>query len=144
MNPKKVKFLIKETADELNKDENLVNDLVSFFWDETHKSLNEIRGNRVFMAGFGTFVVKDWEVPVIQKRLQDIVNSYERMIESNRMNYRKYAIKKDVESRLATINNVIKIIEEEKLRKQEKRKKRNEEIKNNLEKQMEDSSGDIL
>lgn len=136
MLPKKPKEFIKPTAEKLNVNEDLVSDLVNFYWKEVRKTLSDLKAPRVTVAKFGYFQLKFWMLP-------DEKKNYEKYLESlnpNKMTFMKHTLKEDVVQRLNSINKVMAIVEQDKLKKKTVKEKRYaKETKENLEK----SQGDI-
>jgi hypothetical protein len=62
MQPKKAKDLIPEVASITNHSEQLVEDLVSFYWGEVRKNLSSLKYPRLHITNLGDFVVKHWKI----------------------------------------------------------------------------------
>lgn len=58
MNPKKAKELNKLTAEALNKDQELVDDIVDFYWLKVRKMLGSIEHPYIRMPNLGTFNIR--------------------------------------------------------------------------------------
>ena len=139
MKPKKIKLLIQKTAELTGSNEKLIDDFTSYYWNEIRKSMVEMKGHRIFVEGFGTFYAKERKVLDLKKKFEEIIASYNKTIEVNKMTYQKYAILKDLECKLEKVINLEKIIQADKIKKlnvKEKRygitKENNTEDKNNL------------
>jgi len=136
LNPKKSKELYKVTADELNIEEDLVKDLVEMYWKEIRKSITGLKHHSIFVAGIGTFNAKPWKLTEIREKYETRI-SY-----NNGSNYRKIAIKTDLEATVAKIKVLEEQIAATKLKKKLIKDKRNEKINNpTLEEQGPDSRG---
>ena len=134
MNPKKSKELYKVTAEELNINEDLVKDLTDMYWNEIRKSITGLKHHLIYVAGIGTFNAKSW-------KLSEIREKYEKRISyNNGSNFRKMAIKAELEGTVAKIKILEEQITEATLRKKHIKDKRND--KTNLEKQVANPRGD--
>lgn len=104
--PKKAKTFIKPTAEKLGVDEELVEDIVNFYWKEVRKSLSDLKSPRIMVANLGSFNIKHW-------LLADLVKEYQKRIDStnpDKMTFQAHAIKKDVEDRLVMVNGMIEVV----------------------------------
>ena len=63
MLPKNSKHFIQPTADKLNCDTELVDDVVSFYYSHVRKNLIEMTGFNIEVVGLGSFKVKRNELP---------------------------------------------------------------------------------
>ena len=63
MLPKNNKHFIKPTADELDQDVDLVNDVVSFFYKDVRKNLVNMSGPNLQIENLGSFKAKKNELP---------------------------------------------------------------------------------
>lgn len=134
MNPKKSKSLYKITAEELNITEDLVKDLTDMYWSEIRKSITELKHHSIYAAGIGTFNAKSWKLSEIREKYETRI-SY-----NNGSNFRKMAIKTELENTVAKIKGLEEQIAGTKLKKKSIKAKRND--KTNLEEQMADPRGD--
>lgn len=76
MNPKKAREFYKEVAQELGLNEELVKDMLEFYWSEVRKALAEMKYHAVNVHNLGTFRIKDW-------KLQEAIKEYERILAYN-------------------------------------------------------------
>jgi DNA-binding transcriptional regulator PaaX len=114
-------------------EQQLVEDLLSFYWADVRKSIVEMRGPRIFVEGLGTFVVKHWKLPELEEKYLRYLKYYEDRILENRMSFQKFAIKKEVEVRIAKIQAIRAMSDKELERKKQVKEKRNADIaKGNL------------
>ena len=131
MPPKKARDLVKPAAEKLGLTEDLVQDVVDFYWKEVRKSLSELRSPRIVVSNFGSFRVKVSKLPDQKKKYEGQVNSYK----PENMTFQKHKIKEDLELQLSRVNKIIETVEADANRKKEIRKKRYaEKTKDNLEK----------
>ncbi len=57
MNPKKAKTLYSEVSTDLNLDENLVKDVLDFYWSDLRKQMANLTSPRLDVINLGTFEV---------------------------------------------------------------------------------------
>lgn len=123
LNPKKPKECVKQTAEALGTDENLVQDIVDFYWKEVRKALSDLRGPRVEVANFGTFRIKSW-------KLQEAKDDYQKVLAKHnpeKMTFQRHAVRAEVEQRMEQISKMQKMVEDDRCRKQQIKEKRNAE-----------------
>jgi len=105
LKPRKAKELIPQTARELDISEDLVNDVVSFYWREVRSSLSSLKHSRVHITNLGDFLIKTWKLDETIQRIQtfeeanklkgmQLINARFRTAESL---YNLYQVKKMIE-----------------------------------------------
>lgn len=62
MRPKKAKDFIPDVASELAMPEDLVQEVVMYYWEEVRKSLSSLKHQRVHLTNLGDFVIKHWKI----------------------------------------------------------------------------------
>jgi nucleoid DNA-binding protein len=62
LRPKKAKEFIPDVANSLQLSEDVVKDVVNYYWREVRKSLSSLLHNRVHITNLGDFVVKHWKI----------------------------------------------------------------------------------
>lgn len=62
LNPKKAKLLTADVAKEVNFSEDLVNDVMSFYWQEVRKALSSLKHQRIHITNLGDFIIKHWKM----------------------------------------------------------------------------------
>jgi hypothetical protein len=123
LNPKKPKEFIKLTADKLNVDEDLVNDITSFFWKDLRKALVDLKSPNIKVNGMGTFTIKDWKL----KEVQDTYKRYlQRFGNQEDATFQRFAVIRDIQARLDKVENMQKMVDENLAKKKDKKIKRNE------------------
>lgn len=132
MVPKKPNTLLKAAAEATGNDLQLVEDITSFFWEDTRKALVDLRSHNIYIESFGTFVVKSWKIPETEKSLVAQITHYNDLQESKKMTFQRFSILKDLQQRLDKINAVKEMIAKDLIKKQQVKDKRN--ASNNLEK----------
>lgn len=111
LNPKKAKTLISEVASQTGCPENLVEDLMSFYWQEVRKALSSLKHQRIHITNLGDFIIKHW-------KMHEKIENLEKWEETNRQKgmQQMTARFKTAES-LYELKELKKIIEEENQRK---------------------------
>ncbi len=62
LNPKKAKILIPGVAKAAGYPEDLVEAVISFYWEEVRKSLSSLKHQRIHLTNLGDFVIKHWKM----------------------------------------------------------------------------------
>jgi nucleoid DNA-binding protein len=122
----KSKNLCKEIADEKDLDHVMVNDIISFFYEDVKNKFKDLKNPRLKLDDLGTFEVK--EAP-----LKKYISKNEKFLtETNpdTLSFNYYEGYKKVKENVDKIKELLTVLESEKLRKQEVKEKRNEFIKN--------------
>lgn len=129
MLPKSSKDYIKPTADQLGIKEELVDDVVSFFYADVRRALIDMRGPNVVVNNLGTFKAKYNELPKLivkyQKHLKVLTPE----------TFVQMQTKRNIQMKLEKVSRLRKKMFEEKQRKRQFYKdKKDEQAKNNMEK----------
>lgn len=112
MRPKKAKEFISEVAQELNLPEQVVSDVIGFYWSEVRKSMSSLKHNRIHLTNLGDFVVKHWKV-------DDKIKAYEQFEEKNRQKgMQQMTARFKTAENLFDLKNLKKIIDDENQRKE--------------------------
>ena len=112
MNPKKAKQFIPQVAEELSLQESLVEDVISYYWQEVRKSLSKLKHNRVHITNLGDFTTKHW-------KLNDKIQQLEKWEENNKLRgMQELTARFKTAETLYDLKNLKKIIEEEDQRKE--------------------------
>jgi hypothetical protein len=134
MIPKKATRLYKQTAEDLNVNESLVEDFIEFYYKSIRSSLSSLSHPRINVEGLGHFVSKpSW----IRRSIERISNSLEKHDTST---FGAYSKKIRLEENLGLLIEL-----EKKISLEEDKKKLHKEIKygnnteNNLEGKTQDS-----
>lgn len=111
LKPKKAKEFIPELATKLNLSENLVEDIIDFYWQDVRKSLSSLKHSRIHLTNLGDFTVKHW-------KLDAKIAGLERWEEENKQRglQQLKARFKTAES-IFDLKNIRKVVEEETQRK---------------------------
>ena len=112
MNPKKAKQFIPQVAEELSLQESLVEDVISYYWQEVRKSLSKLKHNRVHITNLGDFTTKHW-------KLNDKIQQLEKWEENNKLKgMQELTARFKTAETLYDLKNLKKFIEEEDQRKE--------------------------
>ena len=137
MVPKKAKDLIPLVAKELGLHEELVDVIVTVYWQEIRKAMSELRGNRVNVVNFGLFMTSRPKMLKLEKKYAAFVSKKE---EAN--TFRKYAMVKEAETRLNSIRKLLEDLQKDQLKKQTVTDKKHAyKTKSNLEEPKGDTPG---
>ena len=60
MIPKKAKSLIPKVSQDLEMSEELVKDVVDFYWDDVYDVLRNIEYTKIYIQNLGDFNIKHW------------------------------------------------------------------------------------
>jgi len=110
MIPKKPKEIIKQTAEELDLPQSMVDDIVSLYFKSLRRSLSDLDHTNINMPGLGHFIVK-------HSGVNKAINKYESMNKGMDDTFDNYHHKKTVLSRLEKLyimKEKIKVFLEEK------------------------------
>lgn len=111
LNPSKAKDLIPEVANELNFSQDLINDVVTYYWQEVRKNLSSLKDSRIHITNLGDFIVKHWKI-------EEKIKVLETFEENNRLKgLQLISARYKTAETLYDLKNLTKIIEEEKQRK---------------------------
>lgn len=94
MNPKKAKTVLKDLHYELDLEENLVNDILDFYWQHVRKTIVTAAHPRINIENLGIFQVK-------YKSLDKTITKYDNAINKlGTENFNKYTKYDNMKSRL--------------------------------------------
>jgi len=135
LNPKKPSDIFPIVAEATGAKEQLVEDIVSFYWKEVRDTLVNCKSHNVFIDGLGTFKAKPWKLPEVILKYERMVKKYQELITGeNKLTLQKFSILKDYEEKLEKLYELRKMIDADKDKKEQVKQKRYaEENKNNLE-----------
>ena len=139
LNPRKAKELIPQVAEELSLPDSLIEDVITYYWQEVRKSLSGLKHNRIHVTNLGDFVTKHWKI-------DDKINQLEKWEENNKLKgMQELTARFKTAETLFDLKALKKFIEEENQRKDfiklhthESKRKHNK----NLESKGADSRGD--
>jgi nucleoid DNA-binding protein len=70
VNPKKVKLFIPVISEKLNIPEDLVKDIIDFYYEEVRRNLTQMNEPILQLEGFGSFTAKSKELPKLYMKLK--------------------------------------------------------------------------
>ena len=62
MRPKKAKDFIQDVAKQLHFSEDVVKDVVDYYWRNIRKSLSSLDHSRIHLTNLGDFTIKHWKI----------------------------------------------------------------------------------
>ena len=62
MRPKKAKDFTPKVAEELNISEDIVKDVVDYYWRNIRKNLSSLEHTRIHLTNLGDFTIKHWKI----------------------------------------------------------------------------------
>ena len=111
MKPKKAKEFIPSVSTELGLSEDLVEDVIDYYWREVRKSLSNLSHSRIHLTNLGDFVVKHW-------KLEEKLESLQKWEENKKAKgLQEITVRFKVAENLYNLRSLKKIIQEENQRK---------------------------
>ena len=111
MRPKKSKDFLPEVASELSLPEDVVKEVVLYYWQEVRRSLSSLKHPRVHVTNLGDFTIKHW-------KLDDKIEMLKKWEEKNKLKgLQEITARFKVAETLYDLNAVKSIIIEENQRK---------------------------
>lgn len=129
MIPKKAKSLIPKVSQDLKMSEELVKDVVDFYWDDVYDVLRNIEYTKIYIQNLGDFNIKHW---MLTKKILEYSEKLDRNPGQTFMQRMK---KEESTESLEKMTKLQKDFAEEYSKKQTKKQLRNEftRTKENLE-----------
>jgi nucleoid DNA-binding protein len=118
LNPKKANDLYKELADQLGIPESEVSDIVSFYWTNLRKKMENLNDAYIHIENFGTFYVR------LKNLQQEIEKNQIYLRGINPKNYDRYPLYKIATERLTKFGGLKEQILKEMLKKKDLREER--------------------
>ena len=127
MNPKKPSKLYKPLAEELNISEDLVEDIIQFYYKTLRLKLSNLEAPRINVEGLGHFVIKPISV-------RNAITRYSKVLDTHDTStYNAYFHKKMIETKLSALIEIEKkICKEEDLKNNFKKTKNESSTQSNL------------
>ena len=134
MNPRKPSKLYKSVAEELLISEDLVEDIVQFYYKTLRLKLSNLDSPRINVEGLGHFVIKPVSV-------RNAIGRYSKVLDTHDTStYNAYFHKKMIENKLSSLIEIEKkICQEETLKNNFKKTKNESSTQSNLGEQDTDS-----
>lgn len=133
MLPKSSKHFIQPTAEKLDYDTTLVEDVIGFFYEDVRRVLVEMRGPNIQIENLGSFKAIPRKVPGLIQKYKDHLDTL------NPNEFSQKGIIINVEQRLDKVLKLKKIIDEESARRKAHVKKKDEYRRKNMGKPKQDS-----
>jgi len=130
--PKKAKDFKKSTAEDLTLPEELVSDLINFYWAKVRNHISNLEYEAIEITNLGTFKVKNWII-------DETIVKYKQYIDRMHGKFSEHIVKKELEERMQKLEKIKSLVEEREIKFKEIRDARKN--KNNLEEQGPDTSG---
>jgi len=140
--PKKTKDFIAPTAEATGVSEDLVKDLVGFYWGEVRKALVDMKGPIIVVEAIGTFQVKHWKIPELIAKYDKYLAKYKGLAQENKLDFRQFAIQKEIELKKEKAVKLKEMVDIDAERKKLVKQKRDEYISKN-QKDLPESGEDI-
>jgi nucleoid DNA-binding protein len=110
LKPLKAKELIPETANDLGLSESLVQDIVTYYYQEVRKSLSSLKHARVHLTNLGDFTIKHWKI-------DEKIEMLEKFEEKNKQRgLQQMTARFKTAETLFDLRNIKQLVEEEKQR----------------------------
>ena len=126
MLPKNSKHCIIPTAEKLNKDAQLVEDIVSFYYSTVRKALTNFLHYNIRLEGIGTFKIKQKELPKLQAKYTKHLSV------TTRDTFTQMQLRKELTTKLYRITRITRLIEKEKQRKRDFKTKKYARLKEDI------------
>ena len=112
MRPRKAKEFIPQIAQDLKVEEQLVIDVIDYYWQEVRKNLSSLTHSRVHITNLGDFFIKHW-------KLDDKIDMLEKWEENNKQKgLQKITERFKTAETLFDLKNIKNVIQEEDQRKE--------------------------
>jgi hypothetical protein len=122
----KSRLLYNKIAEDLNKEESLVSDVVNFYYEKVREEMGELNYHIFKLDDLGTFEIR--------KGILERYKLREKNLEKNFLENPDFDHYKNVKNNMIKINKLLEILKEEEQRKMLTKNKRHEFINKNLEK----------
>jgi len=132
MIPKKSSLLYKELSEEMDLSQDLIQDVIEFYYKEIRSNLTGLKHPRINVDGLGQFVVRTHAVRKAIPRLKKILETHDTTT------FSAYFNKKMLEEKVEALENIEKQIVSLEQKKEAIQKQKDEYIKKNLEGPKED------
>lgn len=116
MFPKKAKDHIATTAEKLEYSEELVEAVITFYWENIRKCLTELKGTDINVHKLGVFKIKHWKIDKVEKLYKTYIAAFKR---DKKLTFQRMTIMKENQAQLAKIKDLKKMLKENKLKKEQ-------------------------
>jgi nucleoid DNA-binding protein len=112
LRPKKAKDFIPDVASDLGIPDDLVKEVVNYYWEEVRRSLSSLKHQRVHITNLGDFTIKHWKI-------DEKIESLKKWEENNKLKGLQEITKRfKVAETLYDLNNIKGLISGENQRKE--------------------------
>ncbi len=112
MRPKKAKDFIPDVAEQLHLSEDVVKDVISFYWQDIRKNLSSLSHSRIHLTNLGDFTIKHWKI-------DEKIEMLEKWEETNKLKgLQEITARFKTAEILYNLKNLKKIVQEENQRKE--------------------------
>jgi len=125
--PKSHKQFIRSTAEDTGHKEQLVTDVIGFYFSAVRKSLSDVESVNIKLDCLGTFKVKEKQLVKLKCQLEDHLKRLD-----NPETFGQMKIKKEIQEKYDNLSHASSLLVSEKVRKKTHREKRNEETQGDL------------
>lgn len=138
MNPTKPKKIVTATSKELGLSEELIDEVISFYYKAVHRKLSSLEHYNIQVIGLGSFSLRRMRLEKKTEHYQNALAKFEKEMKDD-PSMRQYGSVVRVRSQLEILKNVLEMHNKElqrKLEKKEEKRKFNSE-NNELDKNLE-------
>jgi nucleoid DNA-binding protein len=121
LNPKKANTFIKAAAKEAGVSEETAKEVVNYYWTRVRNSLSELKHHSIKITNLGTFKIRQTKIALEMKKAQTTINN------SDPTEFKNYASYTHATDKLAKLQNLVDLLEDQKSKKQEIKNLRDEE-----------------
>ena len=112
LRPRKAKEFIPYISEELHLSQDLIEDVIDYYWREVRKNLSSVSHSRIHLTNLGDFTIKHW-------KLDEKIEMLEKWEENNRLKgMQELTARFKTAETLFDLKNVKKLLEEENQRKE--------------------------
>ena len=119
------------TAEAMGVSEELVKDLVGFYWGEVRKALVDMKGPIIVVEAIGTFEVKHWKIADLITKYDHYLTKYKELAQENKLDFRQFAIQKEIELKKEKAVKLKELVDTDAERKKLVKQKRDDYISKN-------------
>ena len=112
LNPKSYKDITKKVSKDLELSEELVQDVVNFFYSRVRQNLTKLTSSSILLPGLGTFKLRVSKLQKHIKKNEDILQNLDPT------KFEKYGAHKSVKEKLDRLIAIQKIVDQEKQQRQ--------------------------
>ena len=112
LRPKKAKDFIPTFAEQLHLSEDVVKDVITYYWQSVRKNLSSLSHSRIHLTNLGDFTIKHWKI-------DEKIGGLEKWEENNKLKgMQEMTARFKTAETLYNLKNLRKIVDEENQRKE--------------------------